>query len=429
MSFNDHLQQEIGKWLAEGLISPATAEDLRQRYPVQKRSMTQTLALLGSILLGIGVILFFAANWDVMPRILKITVVVLSFSLSYLVGYYLRHHKKTYPKVGYALICLGSILYGAAIWLIAQIFHLEAEAGMGYLLWYLGVIPVAYLFDSSFNLALALINLVAWFLAGQHPLGWAYLVFPFFLAVTILPLALKKKDAFNFTISVVAAYIWFIPLGVKLANLRYSFQIGIISLLLFSIILYYVIVFFGQKELFAGDFLLGLSLLGLFTGFAPFTFHSFLEELAVEHTPVHGFSYLILASLLVIALIKIKEKKIGWSDTPLLLSSLCLFLYFPSWGNSLSLLILLNIAFFVLVLLSVYYGYLLKRPFIFNLTIVMFAAAVVMKYFDIFFALMPRSVFFMSGGILLLLGSLLLEHKRRDLLKSMERGEENHVES
>jgi uncharacterized membrane protein len=72
-------------------------------------------------------------------------------------------------------------------------------------------------------------------------------------------------------------------------------------------------------------------------------------------------------------------------------------------------------------------GYMQKQPYIFTLGLLMFAVAVIFKYFDFFFALMDRSLFFLSGGILLLLGSLYLEHKRRDILQSMEGGQ-NHVE-
>lgn len=422
MSFNSDLQREMTHWTKEGLISPETEAILRQRYPVAKKSMTQTLAVLGSLLLGIGVILFFAANWGVMPRVLKVAVVVLSFTLSYSAGYYLRYVTGSYPKVGYAFICLGSILYGSSIWLIAQIFHLPAEAGMGFFLWYVGVIPVAYLFNSTFNLTLALVNLVAWFLAGHYPLGWPYLIFPLLLGGTVLPLAIRKKDWFSFTIAVIASYIWFVPLGVKLAGIEFSFQLGFTGLLLFSIILYLLVQQLKDKSFFAIDFLLGLSLAGLFVGLSPFTFNDFLRGFdGLEVLP--GFSYLVAASLLIIIALKLKDKKVSLHDLPLLLLYPCLYSFAPSLYSNQFLLIGNNLVLFVIALLSIYYGYVLKRPLIFNLSMVMFAAAIVMKYFDFFFALMPRSVFFMSGGVLLLLGSFLMEYKRRDLLKSMERGE------
>lgn len=422
MSFNSKLRFEIANWLKEGLITTETANILLRRYPDKKRSMTQTLALLGSVLLGTGVILFFAANWEVMPRLLKISVVMLSFTLSYFVGYYLRYKKGTYPKVGYALICLGSILYGAAIWLIAQIFHIEAEAGMGFFMWFLGVIPVAYYFSSSINLTLALVNLAAWFLAGHYPLGWAYVVFPLLLLAAIFPLTILKRDKFNFVLAIIAAYIWFIPLGVKMSGVRFSFQLGMVSLLLLSLILYQLVLVLRNKSFFAENFLLSLSLMGLFASLASFTFHDFLDNFN-DSFQLEYFPILLIVSLVVLLVLKIKSKRITKEDLPLALLYLCLFLFLPNLSNNSFLLILNNVLLFVFALISIYYGYLIRRPIIFNLSIVLFAAAIVIKYFDYFFALMPRSMFFMSGGILLLLGSFLLEHKRRSLLQTMERGE------
>jgi len=422
LAFNQRLHKEIGQWEQEGLIQPAEARLLLERYPVEKRSQPQTLAFLGSILLGIGVILFFAANWQAMPRLLKIAVVVLSFTSSYAVGYYLAYLKGSYPKVGTALILLGSILYGASIWLIAQIFHIEAEAGLGFLLWYLGVIPVAYLFSSSLNLALATVNLVAWFIAGHYPLSLPFLVFPVLLGATILPLAIKKRDFFNFIVGIIAAYIWFVPLGVKLAQANFSFPLGIVSLLLLSLILYFTSKILQKENFFAENFLQLLSLLGLFISFAPFTFRDFMLELSPQ-IPLYSFPYLILAALLVLGLLKFKEGRLGLADLPLFLLYLCLFPFFPALSENMAVLVFNNVLFFIFTLLLIYYGYLQKNPLVFNLSMLLFAAAIVMKYFDFFFALMPRSVFFMCGGALLLLGSIFLERKRRNIIKTMERGE------
>lgn len=422
MSFNQNLHKEIDRWLQEDIITLDTADTLRERYPIAKRSMTQTLAVLGSILVGVGVILFFAANWQAMSQAAKVFVVVLSFTLAYGSGYYLAYVRKDYIRVGQALILLGSILYGSSIWLIAQIFHLEAEAGLGFFLWFLGVIPVAWLFNSSLNLALATVNLTAWFLAGNYPLSLPYFIFPLLLGLTVLPLAVQKRDRFNFTAVIIAAYIWFIPFGVKLSQTNYSFHIGIVSLLLLSLILYNLVKNLSGKGFFAENFLLVLTFLGLFIGFAPFTFHDFLQEFSRD-TNLHQFPYLLAGSLAVTAFLKYRNRPLKLTDLPLIMLYPCLYLFFPSLGESMPLLVLNNVLFFVYALLVIYYGYQMRLPLIFNLSLLMFAAAVAMKYFDIFFALMPRSVFFMSGGLLLLVGSIILEHKRRNILKTMERGD------
>lgn len=426
MSFHQKMQHEIKSWQSEGVISLETARVLQQRYPVTKRSMTQTLALLGSILLGVGVILFFAANWEVMPRYFKVAVALLSFILASSIGYHLRYVQKTYPQVGYALLILGSLLYGAAIWLIGQIFHLQPEAAIGFFLWYLGIIPMAYLFRSALILFLAAGNLTAWFIAGHFPLSLPFWLYPLLLGTTILPLTLKKQDQVNFTAVLIAFYLWFISCGVKLAGINHSFTLGITSLLLFGLILYVFASLLGEKVFFAQDALWFLALTGLFIGLLPFTFHNFLSAF-LKLANLQYFPLFYAGSVLLIIFLKFKAKNISIKDLPLILLYLPFLAFLPNLTNSTTLLITNNLLLFFYTLWIIYTGYQEKSPFVFNVGIILFAVAIIFKYFDFFFALMPRSLFFMSGGILLLLGSFYLEHKRRHLLQTMKGGV-SHVE-
>ncbi|MSQ76893.1 MAG: hypothetical protein EXR97_00360 [Nitrospiraceae bacterium] len=40
---------------------------------------------------------------------------------------------------------------------------------------------------------------------------------------------------------------------------------------------------------------------------------------------------------------------------------------------------------------------------------------VLVRYFDFFWELLPRSLFFLAGGLILVLGGMALEKKRREL--------------
>lgn len=73
--------------------------------------------------------------------------------------------------MGHALVFLGTLLYGAGIWLIAQIFHLSAHWPAGLLLWSLGALAVAWATGSRLHLALAALTLCAWNLGEQAAFG------------------------------------------------------------------------------------------------------------------------------------------------------------------------------------------------------------------------------------------------------------------
>jgi uncharacterized membrane protein len=57
-----------------------------------------------------------------------------------------------------------------------------------------------------------------------------------------------------------------------------------------------------------------------------------------------------------------------------------------------------------------------------NAGFVFFSAGIVTLYFDVFWALMDRSYFFMGGGLLLFLGGYLIERQRRRVLLGMGDG-------
>ncbi len=74
-SFQRRLEQEIELWLKEGLIIPDQKSQILARYRVLKEAdekagpgkLITTISMLGSILIGVGAILFIASNWSFIP--------------------------------------------------------------------------------------------------------------------------------------------------------------------------------------------------------------------------------------------------------------------------------------------------------------------------------------------------------------------------
>lgn len=122
----------------------------------QKRTI-RIIVTIGAVLVGAGIFSFIAANWQEMTRPVKIGVILISMFISYGAGWYLKEKSKL-SKTGEALILLGSIIYGAGIFLMAQIFHIRANWPDGFILWMIGAIAMAFAVESYplFYLAIAL---------------------------------------------------------------------------------------------------------------------------------------------------------------------------------------------------------------------------------------------------------------------------------
>jgi uncharacterized membrane protein len=97
---------------------------------------------IGAVLVGAGVFSFVAANWQAMSSWARVAVIVatmLGFSGT---GYWLRD-VKGYRGTGEALLSIGTIAFGAGIFLVAQVFNLRGNWPDGFLMWAIGALAMA----------------------------------------------------------------------------------------------------------------------------------------------------------------------------------------------------------------------------------------------------------------------------------------------
>src|SRR2546425_4010818 len=120
-----------------------------------------------ALLIGAGVFSFVAANWEQMPREARLGLIGAFMLAANVWGWYLRARTR-FHATGEALLAVGTLVYGAGIFLVAQMFHLRANWPDGFMLWLIGAVAMAVALRSLPQFALAApIGLVA--LVG-HPL-------------------------------------------------------------------------------------------------------------------------------------------------------------------------------------------------------------------------------------------------------------------
>lgn len=98
------------------------------------------LVTIGSLLIGLGVLSFIASNWAYMGKLLKVVVIIATLGASIFTSFKLE---KNYPKTSKAMLYLSALIYGAGIFLMEQIFNFSGELPRAFLLWTLGVLPMA----------------------------------------------------------------------------------------------------------------------------------------------------------------------------------------------------------------------------------------------------------------------------------------------
>lgn len=188
---------EIDRWQAEGVVSAEQAGKLRARYAQTGPAVPWGLlvfATAGAIVVGLGVILLFAYNWDEIPKFGKLALVFGAVIAAHAAGLRLLAREGWQPRLGEALTLLGTMFYGAGIWLVAQIYHIDEHYPNGFLFWSLGALAMAWAIRSTPNGLAAAVLITIWGCCESfdfhRPQYWAVLL----VAAGILPLAWRQRS-------------------------------------------------------------------------------------------------------------------------------------------------------------------------------------------------------------------------------------------
>ncbi|PID83395.1 hypothetical protein CSB11_01220 [Candidatus Campbellbacteria bacterium] len=397
-------KKQLEKWLEAGVIDQNQAEKMLQDLEQQKKEKSSSrviwvFSIIGSVLLGLGVILFMASNWSRIPDFGKIGMLVLGTFGTFFVGYYLKEQKKNYPKVGFSLIFLSAFLFGATIFLIAQIYHTQADEHSLVLLWLLGVLPLVYVFGSRIFAFLSSMLFYTWmilFFIQKSSMFKGEIVFYIIFTLSILLFVFGNLHFFKKSLE-------------KVGLVYKIFGFFVTSAFLYLVTFpdlaseFIRIGYFTKSLYFPITFMFVLIFLAL-------TLSSALNPNRSENNRFENIS-LLLGSALVF----------GFSlfDPEVVKESIFSFSY----------IVFYNIVFFGMSILLVYKGYKKEKMVYVNFGIFYLCLFLISKYFDLFYQMLDRSVFFIIGGIILIAGGFYAEKKRRKMKEDFLKNKKDVVNS
>ena len=95
------------------------------------------VAIIGAVLIFVGIAWLIAINWNQIPSMIKVLILVSAVLISFMSGVVLKEHES--ESAGRALITLGALLYILSVFLIAQIYNIstsiQANAWLLFLSW------------------------------------------------------------------------------------------------------------------------------------------------------------------------------------------------------------------------------------------------------------------------------------------------------
>ena len=208
--FRELLKQELQIWQADGIISAEQSVALSQRYRLDQMAKESTNRLLfaiyiiGAALIVAGIVSFVAAHWEEITPSVKVGLIVACMLAAHVAGFYLWKMSAKSPRLGHALIVLGTLVFGANIGLMAQIFHISSNFYNGLFAWAVGAVIMAYALESVPNAVIAIlvsfIGFCGW--VEDNPQSFCY--YPFLAVAIFLPFAYLCRSALAFSLSLLA---------------------------------------------------------------------------------------------------------------------------------------------------------------------------------------------------------------------------------
>lgn len=405
--------KDIPDLVKAGIISQETADRIRDYYKNKSGQSANRLfiifGILGAILVGLGIILIIAHNWDDLSRAAKTLFAFLPLLIGQsLCGYVLlkKRDSISWRESGTAFLFFA---VGASIALVSQVYNIPGGTGTFLLTWMLLCIPLVYLMKSSITSLLYIggityyaVHLGYW----TYPSQGAYLYWLLLLmALPYYYLLYKKNPEGNFMIF----HNWFIPLSVLIALgtiARRADELMFIAY--FSLFgLFYLL---GNREFFArqrpgynGYKILGS--LGTMALLLALSFDWFWEDLRkkdfqfneVMASPELFASAVI--SLLAAGLLYQQQKKKPLSRmkpaAPVFILFIITFLVGLSSPVSV---VLINLFVFAIGLLTIRDGARQDHLGILNYGLLVITALVVCRFFDRDLSFVIRGILFVSVG-------------------------------
>lgn len=190
---------EIEKLQQQGIITAEISKRIQEYYiPYKKPKNTIMLiifGILGSILIGSGIILLIAHNWDDLPRWVR-TIISLAplITAQSVCGYTIVKKRESSAWRESSSVFLFCAV-GASISLISQTYNISGDFGRFILTWSLLILPMIYLLKSTTVSMFYLIWIAIWtiYQVSEHLYPWLY--FPIVAAIVPFGYQLYKHEA------------------------------------------------------------------------------------------------------------------------------------------------------------------------------------------------------------------------------------------
>src|SRR3954454_18119252 len=155
-AYRQRLEADLARWEADGVVTPAALAAIRAALPplAPGINIPVVIGIVGGLLIAAAFLAFVAAHWIELARVSSLAILFTGSIAAFGLGGWFARADRTVL----ADLCagIGSIIFGAGIALVGQMYHLGEDFAGGMLLWAAGSLAAAVLTGSRGALAAAL---------------------------------------------------------------------------------------------------------------------------------------------------------------------------------------------------------------------------------------------------------------------------------
>jgi uncharacterized membrane protein len=218
-AYRQRLESDLARWEADGVITATGAASIRATFKPLPEGVTiaTVVGIVGGLLIAAAFLAFIAANWTEVARPARFAILVAGIVAAYGVGTW-------FDRAGRSILAdlavgVGSIIFGAAIALTGQMYHLGGDFAAGIMLWAIGALAAAVLTGSRAALAVALVTACIW--NGMRVFESFEIHLPF---VAFWLIAAGLAVAWNAAVArhlvALAAIVWLVHTGIAVEDGR-----------------------------------------------------------------------------------------------------------------------------------------------------------------------------------------------------------------
>ena len=400
------LIKDLPELTQAGLITEQQAINITHYYQEKSKQspnrLVMVFGILGALLVGLGIILIIAHNWDELSKPVKLIFALLPLLIGQALCFYTLYKKNDNAvwREANAVFLLFAI--GASITIVSQIYNIEGSLAGFLLVWTLLSLPLVYLLRSSMTSLLVICG-ITWYACSlsyfEYPtaIAWYY----WLMIAALIPyfvLVIKKGSNFFYY------HAWILSLSIIIALGMFGSEGDFLFIGYISLFCVYILMGgmkpFSDGSLASNAFLitgsLGLTGVLLVLTFDWIWLTIFQTTFALNTEAV--VSFLVAAVAVMILVYEVRKKGIAGVNPTAWIFLIFIFIFMTSTIQPDTAQWLTNILVLLIAVATTWRGGQQDNMLILNYGLLIMMALVLCRFFDTDLSFIIRGILFMMVG-------------------------------